>query len=66
MTSQAGSYILQWKHFESTKPSFDFPLTSHKSKVMYHTELLPSAAFRYDNVSLYVFVVSFLTYVFFC
>ncbi|KAK3760718.1 hypothetical protein RRG08_010689 [Elysia crispata] len=52
VTSQAGSYILQWKHFESTKPSFDFPLTSHKSKVMYHTELLPSAAFRGSMTSL--------------
>lgn len=46
VTSQPGSYVLQWKYFDSAKASFDFPLSSHKSKVMYYTELLPSAAFR--------------------
>ncbi|XP_012937593.1 SEC14-like protein 1 [Aplysia californica] len=52
VTSQPGRYILQWKYFDSTKPSFDFALTSHKSKVMYHTELLPSAAFKGSMSSL--------------
>ncbi|KAI8794138.1 SEC14-like protein 1 isoform X1 [Biomphalaria glabrata] len=52
VTSQPGRYILQWKYFDTTKPSFDFPLSSHKSKVMYHTELLPSAAFRGSMTSL--------------
>ncbi|XP_067673687.1 SEC14-like protein 5 isoform X1 [Haliotis asinina] len=52
VTSQAGSYILQWKYFDSAKASFDFPLTSHKSKVMYYTELLPSEAFRGSMSSL--------------
>lgn len=46
VTGQSGSYILQWKYFDSAKASFDFPLSSHKSKVMYYTELLPSEAFR--------------------
>ncbi|KAL8558408.1 hypothetical protein ACOMHN_064755 [Nucella lapillus] len=52
VTSQPGSYILQWKYFDSAKPSFDFPLSTHKSKVMYHTELLPSEAFRGSMSSL--------------
>ncbi|XP_059157139.1 SEC14-like protein 1 [Physella acuta] len=52
VTSQAGNYILQWKYLDTTKPSFDFPLTWHKSKVMYHSELLPSAAFRGSMSSL--------------
>ncbi|KAJ8318370.1 hypothetical protein KUTeg_003461 [Tegillarca granosa] len=46
VTSQAGSYLLQWKYFDSAKASFDFTLATHKSKVMYHTELLKSDAFR--------------------
>ena len=50
MTSVAGSYILQWKFFDSTKPSFDFTLATHKSKVMYYTELLPSEAFRFVDI----------------
>lgn len=52
VTSQSGSYILQWKYFDSAKASFDFPLSSHKSKVMYCTELLPSEAFRGSMSSL--------------
>ncbi|KAK7111754.1 SEC14-like protein 1 isoform X2 [Littorina saxatilis] len=52
VTSQSGSYVLQWKYFDSAKASFDFPLSSHKSKVMYCTELLPSAAFRGSMSSL--------------
>ncbi|XP_076455450.1 SEC14-like protein 1 [Babylonia areolata] len=52
VTSQPGSYVLQWKYFDSARPSFDFPLSTHKSKVMYHTELLPSEAFRGSMSSL--------------
>ncbi|XP_025086727.1 SEC14-like protein 1 isoform X4 [Pomacea canaliculata] len=52
VTGQSGSYILQWKYFDSAKASFDFPLSSHKSKVMYYTELLPSEAFRGSMSSL--------------
>ncbi|KAK7501943.1 hypothetical protein BaRGS_00006695 [Batillaria attramentaria] len=52
VTSQSGSYILQWKYFDSAKASFDFPLSSHKSKVMYFTELLPSEAFKGSMSSL--------------
>ncbi|XP_076458817.1 SEC14-like protein 1 isoform X2 [Babylonia areolata] len=52
VTSQSGSYILQWKYFDSAKASFDFPLSSHKSKVMYYTELLPSEVFRGSMSSL--------------
>ncbi|XP_041363416.1 SEC14-like protein 5 [Gigantopelta aegis] len=52
VTSQSGSYILQWKYFDSAKAAFDFPLTSHKSKVMYNTELLPSNAFKGSMTSL--------------
>jgi len=50
VTSVAGSYILQWKQFESTKASFEF--TSHKSRVMYYTELLQSEVFRGSMTSL--------------
>lgn len=46
VVSESGSYILQWKYFDSAKTSFDFTLAPHKSKVMYHTELLRSEAFR--------------------
>ncbi|KAL5018685.1 hypothetical protein ScPMuIL_004407 [Solemya velum] len=52
VTSQFGSYILQWKYFESPKTSFDFPLASHKSKVMYHTDLLKSDAYKGSMSSL--------------
>lgn len=52
VTSQAGSYILQWKYFDAGKAAFDFPLATHKSKVMYYTELLESAAFRGSMSSL--------------
>ncbi|ESP04007.1 hypothetical protein LOTGIDRAFT_212187 [Lottia gigantea] len=52
VTSQSGSYILQWKYFDSARASFDFPLTSHKSKVMYYTELLQSEAFKGSMTSL--------------
>lgn len=52
VASESGSYILQWKYFDSTKASFEFSLTTHKSKVMYHTELLQSAAFRGSVTSL--------------
>ena len=45
MTSQAGSYILQWKYFDAAKGSFDI-LSTHKSKVMYYSELLPSEKFK--------------------
>ncbi|XP_014770135.1 SEC14-like protein 5 isoform X1 [Octopus bimaculoides] len=55
VTGQPGSYILQWKHFDSAKPSFDFPLSSHKSKVMYYTELLKSEAFKGSMSSLQSF-----------
>ena len=46
VASQSGSYILQWKYFDSAKGSFDI-LSTHKSKVMYYTELLPSDKFKY-------------------
>ena len=46
VTSQPGSYILQWKLFDSAK-SFDI-LSTHKSKVMYYNEVLPSEQFRYE------------------
>ncbi|XP_053381314.1 SEC14-like protein 1 [Mercenaria mercenaria] len=52
VASESGSYILQWKYFDSTKASFEFSLTTHKSKVMYHTELLQSATFRGSMASL--------------
>ncbi|XP_063444838.1 SEC14-like protein 1 isoform X1 [Mytilus trossulus] len=52
VTNQAGSYILQWKYFDSSKAAFDFPLASHKSKVMYHTDVLKSEAFRGSMSSL--------------
>ena len=44
VTSHACSYILQFKHFESSAKSFD--LFTHKAKVMYYTEVLPSASFK--------------------
>lgn len=59
VTSQTGSYILQWKYFDSAKPSFDFPLSSHKSKVMYYTELLKSEAFKGSMSSLQSFQSGF-------
>lgn len=46
MTAQAGSYVLQWKYFDSAKASFDFSLSAHKSRVMYYTELLKSEDFK--------------------
>lgn len=46
VTSVSGSYILQWKYFDSGKAAFDFTLATHKSKVMYYTELLKSEAFK--------------------
>ncbi|KAH3871852.1 hypothetical protein DPMN_035067 [Dreissena polymorpha] len=49
VASTPGSYILQWKHFDSSKASFEFSLSTHKSKVMYYTELLPSEVFRYNH-----------------
>lgn len=52
VTSLAGSYVLQWKFFDSTKASFDFTLATHKSKVMYYTDLLHSEAFRGSMTSL--------------
>ncbi|CAH1794678.1 unnamed protein product [Owenia fusiformis] len=54
VTSQAGAYILQWKYFDSAKAShsFDFSLSTHKSKVMYYTELLRSEDFRGSMSSL--------------
>lgn len=52
VVSESGSYILQWKYFDSAKTSFDFTLAPHKSKVMYHTELLRSEAFRGSMSSL--------------
>ncbi|WAQ97346.1 S14L1-like protein [Mya arenaria] len=52
VVSSAGSYILQWKYFDSTKASFEFSLSTHKSKVMYHTELLLSEVFRGSMSSL--------------
>ncbi|XP_060065339.1 SEC14-like protein 1 [Ylistrum balloti] len=52
VTSQVGSYILQWKYFDAGKAVFDFPLATHKSKVMYYTEVLESAAFRGSMTSL--------------
>ncbi|KAK3604295.1 hypothetical protein CHS0354_011367 [Potamilus streckersoni] len=52
VTNIAGSYIMQWKYFDSTKASFDFPLAVHKSKLMYYTELLQSEAFRGSVTSL--------------
>ena len=45
VTCLSGSYILQWKYFDSAKSSFDL-LSGHKSKVMYYTELLQSEKFR--------------------
>ncbi|XP_078316638.1 SEC14-like protein 5 isoform X2 [Crassostrea virginica] len=52
VVSESGSFILQWKYFDSAKTSFDFTLAPHKSKVMYHTELLRSEAFRGSMSSL--------------
>ncbi|XP_052266424.1 SEC14-like protein 5 isoform X3 [Dreissena polymorpha] len=52
VASTPGSYILQWKHFDSSKASFEFSLSTHKSKVMYYTELLPSEVFRGSMSSL--------------
>lgn len=52
VAQESGSYILQWKYFDSTKASFEFSLTTHKSKVMYHTELLPAEPFRGSMSSL--------------
>ncbi|XP_074647763.1 SEC14-like protein 5 [Tubulanus polymorphus] len=54
VTSQSGHYILQWKYFNSARASqsFDFSLSSHKSKVMYYTEVLSSEDFRGSMTSL--------------
>ncbi|KAK3091561.1 hypothetical protein FSP39_020820 [Pinctada imbricata] len=52
VVSESGSYILQWKYFDSAKAGFDFTLATHKSKVMYYTELLKSEAFRGSMSSL--------------
>ena len=51
VTSQSGSYILQWRYFDSAKTSFDI-LSTHKSKVMYYTELLPSEQFKLVSTAL--------------
>jgi len=55
VTSQAGSYILQWKCFDSSRSSFDLR-SAHKSKIMYYTEVLQSDKFKYDS-----FVTSIIT-----
>nr|CRZ25908.1 Bm5958 [Brugia malayi] len=51
--SQAGFYILQWRHLESVQnQSFDFSLSGHKCKIMYYHELLDSLDFRGSVASL--------------
>lgn len=45
--SQAGYYILQWRHLEAVQNQpFDFSLSGHKCKIMYYHELLDSLDFR--------------------
>ena len=44
-----GSYILQWKYFDSAKSSFQ-ALSMHKSKVMYYVEVIQSEQFRYVSL----------------
>lgn len=48
-----GTYVLQWRHVESLHHhSFDFPLSSHKSKLMYYYEVLNSQDYRGSMSSL--------------
>lgn len=46
VTQHPGTYVLQWKFFDSSKASFEL-LAPHKAKVMYYTELIQSEKFRY-------------------
>ncbi|GIZ05011.1 SEC14-like protein 1 [Caerostris extrusa] len=53
VTRVEGTYILQWKHVDTVHHhSFDFPLSSHKSKVMYYYEVLKSQDYRGSMSSL--------------
>ncbi|GFY58389.1 SEC14-like protein 1 [Trichonephila inaurata madagascariensis] len=53
VTRVEGTYILQWKHVDTVHHhSFDFPLTSHKSKVMYYYEVLKSQDYKGSMSSL--------------
>ncbi|KAF8778329.1 SEC14-like protein 1 like protein [Argiope bruennichi] len=53
VTRIEGTYILQWKHVDTVHHhSFDFPLSSHKSKVMYYHEVLKSQDYRGSMSSL--------------
>lgn len=45
VTQHPGTYVLQWKFFDSSKASFEL-LAPHKAKVMYYTELIQSEKFR--------------------
>ena len=49
MVVMPGSYILQWKYFDSAKSSFQ-ALSMHKSKVMYYVEVIQSEQFRYVSL----------------
>lgn len=48
ITHKGGTYILQWKHYENPHhhTTFDFPLTTHKAKVMYYYEVLKSQDYK--------------------
>ncbi|KAG8192935.1 hypothetical protein JTE90_028059 [Oedothorax gibbosus] len=53
VTRGEGTYILQWKHVETVHHhSFDFPLSTHKSKVMYYHEVLKSQDYKGSMSSL--------------
>lgn len=53
VTRAEGTYLLQWKHVEGIHHhSFDFPLSSHKSKVMYYYEVLKSQDYKGSMSSL--------------
>ncbi|XP_067128421.1 SEC14-like protein 1 isoform X1 [Centruroides vittatus] len=53
VTRFEGSYILQWRHGETLHHySFDFPLSSHKAKVMYYYEVLKSQDYKGSMSSL--------------
>lgn len=53
VTCVEGTYILQWRHGEVMHHhSFDFPLSSHKAKVMYYYEVLKSQDYKGSMSSL--------------
>ncbi|XP_071547892.1 SEC14-like protein 1 isoform X2 [Panulirus ornatus] len=56
VTSHMGTYILQWRYYESTQHTSPLDIidsiTAHKSKIMYYYETLKSADYRGSMTSL--------------